>query len=214
MNFGNEWPIMALTKKQFIPDGLKNLYLSLLSRLIRWLADKGIHPNVLTTLTFLFSLLSGVVLAQGHLRLGGVLILVAGTFDILDGAVARLAGLATKFGAFYDSTLDRYAEFFTFFGILFYYLHASPVNDFLILTVCLAMCGSLMVSYVRARAEGLGLECKIGIMQRPERIVLLGFGAIFHENILTTAIVLIAVFANFTAVQRIFYIKSILSSRN
>ena len=191
-------------EKNLIPDWLKNGYISALNPLVRISTAFRIHPNFFTTLSFLISLLSAWVLLSGHLRWGGVLILVSGTFDIIDGAVDRAAKMATKFGALYDSTLDRYAELAVFFGILGYYLNYTDRD--VLLPVGAALCGSFMVSYIRARAEGLGFECKVGWMQRPERVVLLGFGAIFGESILLFFIIFIAALSNITAIQRIFYI--------
>lgn len=195
--------------KNILPAGLKDWYLRLLLVPIHWLVQHKVHPNYLTVLTCLFSLLCAWALATGHLRWGGVLILVSGTFDILDGAVARVANQVSRFGAFFDSTLDRYAEFFLFFGILFYYgVHGYGAG--MIVVVCLALTGSLMVSYTRARAEGLGLECKVGWMQRPERIVLLGSSAILSEGFFTAAVIVVALLSNLTAVQRIVHVKKIL----
>ena len=194
-------------EKHIIPDWLKECYLVILTPSIQFLTSRKIHPNFITTLSCFLSGVSGLTMASGNLRWAGGLILVSGTLDILDGAVARLAKRVTSFGAFYDSTLDRYAELAIYFGILFYFLNQKGgFHHLLIVWVCLAMGGSFMVSYIRARAEGLGLECKVGFMQRPERIVLLGFGALFHENILIGSIILIAVFSNLTAIQRIIHV--------
>ena len=195
-------------KKNLIPDWLKNWYVSSLNPLVRLSTAWHIHPNFFTTLSLLISLLSAWVLATGHLRWGGILILVSGTFDIIDGAVARATNTSSKFGAFYDSTLDRYAELAVFFGVLAYYLNygSAGLVGHVFWPIGLAICGSFMVSYIRARAEGLGFECKMGMMQRPERIVLLGFGAIFHERILMFFIILIALLSNLTAIQRMLHI--------
>ena len=196
--------------QQLIPSWLENWYRGFINPLQQWAIKNKIDPNVLTLISLAITALSAVFLYYGHLRMGGVLILLGGTFDILDGAVARATGRISKFGAFWDSTLDRYSEFLIFFGLLFYYFHRGLFyHQTTILAICLAMTGSMMVSYIRARAEGLGLECKLGIMQRPERIVLLGFGAIFHEKILSFFILVIAVLSNWTAVQRIYHVWTV-----
>ena len=107
---------------------------------------------------------------------GGGIILFAGLFDMMDGQVARIGKMSSTFGALYDSVLDRYSELTVFFGICFYLINQGYVISSIVAFI--ALIGSLMVSYVRARAEGLGLECKVGFMQRPERVVLTGLGAL------------------------------------
>lgn len=195
--------------KQIIPPWLEDWYRGLIDPVTQWAIRQKIDPNILTAISLGITAVSAVFLYNGHLRVGGVLILLGGTFDILDGAVARATNRSSTFGALWDSALDRYAEFLIFFGLLFYFLHRGLFfHQTAIMAICWALTGSMMVSYVRARAEGLGLECKVGLMQRPERVVLLGFGAIFHESVLTFFIVIIAVFANFTAVQRIHHVWS------
>ena len=137
----------------------------------------------------------------GFIRLGGILILLGGLCDTIDGQLARSTGKATRFGALLDSTVDRYSEFIMFFGIA---AHFVFIKDYGTSTATfLALCGSFMVSYARARAEGLGLDAKVGVMQRPERIVLIGLGALIHIVAFQFAIWLVALFANFTALQRI-----------
>lgn len=144
--------------------------------------------------------------------LGGGVVLFAGLFDMLDGRVARLGNMVSRFGAFYDSVLDRYSELFTLFGIFFFLVLQGYVAWAIVAFV--ALIGSIMVSYVRARAEGLGLECKVGLMQRPERVVLTSLGALFcgifgdctaFDPILILAVPLavIAVLANVTAFVRV-----------
>ena len=143
---------------------------------------------------------------------GGGIVLFAGLFDMMDGRVARVGKMSSTFGALYDSVLDRYSELVTLFGI-FYYLMLQGYLWGSIITF-IALIGSLMVSYVRARAEGLGIECKVGFMQRPERVVLTSLGALFcgvfkditaFEPILIMIVPLafVAVFANITAFARV-----------
>ncbi|MDZ7332535.1 MAG: CDP-alcohol phosphatidyltransferase family protein [candidate division KSB1 bacterium] len=208
----------------FLPDWLKNLYLRLITPVIDFFIKRRLNPNHFTTLGFLLSVLTAYLFGSGFLRTAGIIMLISGTFDIIDGKVARATNRVTKFGALYDSTLDRYSEVFIFFGLAYYFVNdkwaTAPMPLSLwnltfesfnlslvsIIAVCMALGGSVMTSYVRARAEGLGLECKVGWMQRPERVVFIAFGAIFHKLLLIAALILVAIFANLTAVQRLYHI--------
>jgi len=197
-------------KVNILPDWLKNFYLDILTPVVKFFIAHDLNPNLFTTVGFLVSIASAYFFGIGELVFAGILVLLSGTFDIIDGRVARATNRVTKFGALYDSTLDRYAEVIVFFGLAYFFIK----QDFFWRSVaaCIALGGSMMVSYVRARAEGLGFECKIGIMQRPERIVLIGFGAIFdavtHQYALMIATIAIAVLANFTAAQRLYHVWS------
>jgi CDP-diacylglycerol--glycerol-3-phosphate 3-phosphatidyltransferase len=182
--------------------------------IMRPLARSGLSPNILTLLGLLLSMITAVVIAQGSLFIGGLLVLFAGIFDMFDGALARARNAATIFGAFFDSTLDRYSESIILFGLLWYAIHTPGLHDnlwplpyeqpWMISLLYIAAVGSLMVSYAKARAEGLGLECKTGLLARPERVVILAIGLITGTGI--WAVLLLAVFANVTAVERIAYI--------
>src|SRR5215831_4769606 len=144
-------------------------------QLVRPLAALGLTPNMATLLGFLFSCVTAVVLATGNLRIGAVMVLLSGAFDMVDGALARVRNQKTVFGAFFDSTLDRFSEGLVLLGLIAYALTAQPALPHRVWIVCLAYVaglGSLMVSYTRARAEGLGLEAQSGLMARPERVVL------------------------------------------
>ena len=178
-----------------------------------WLTRKQVHPNFLTTLGFFVTMSSALAFHQHHVRTAGLLILLGGFFDILDGRVARLTRLGSKFGAFYDSTLDRISEITVFLGILSLYndyrLELGDVG--MIYLIMLAMAGSIMISYTRARAEALGLDCRVGLMPRAERVVLIGCASLFFGEswdglILKIVIVLLAVLTNLTAVQRIAWV--------
>lgn len=168
----------------------------------------GFTPNMLTLIGFLAMCLIAVVLATGGLALGGVLIIAAGVFDALDGSLARLTNRVSKFGAFLDSTTDRFAEGALFFGIMVWFLQQGMT--WVAYLVYLTLLGSLMVSYARARAEGLGVECKEGLMTRFERIALLVIGliltAFFGDLPILGVLALLAVFANITAVQRMWLV--------
>jgi CDP-diacylglycerol--glycerol-3-phosphate 3-phosphatidyltransferase len=168
----------------------------------RALGQLGISPNALTLLGYALNLLVMYVLAQGHLRAGGVLVLLAGLFDALDGAVARATGQTSTFGAFFDSVMDRYSEATVFFGLLLWYLRTgSQLEPALIYAVIV---GSLMVSYARARAEGLGLECKTGLLTRLERVAILSIGLLALQVRIT--LWTMAILANLTALQRMAHV--------
>jgi CDP-diacylglycerol--glycerol-3-phosphate 3-phosphatidyltransferase len=180
---------------------------------VRWLIRMKIHPNAISTVGFVATLVAGLLYHQDHVRAAGLLVLVGGIVDIFDGRVARESGLESKFGAFYDSTLDRLSEVVVFVGLAsLYNTIRGDVGDVaMIYVILLALGGSLMVSYTRARAEGLGLDCKVGLMQRAERVVLLGlgsliFGLAWDGLVLDLIIIVVAVLTNLTAIQRIIWV--------
>lgn len=171
-------------------------------------ARAGVSPTVITYAQVLGSLACAAAYAGGVIFTAGFLVLFTGTLDILDGRVARATGGDTARGAFLDSVIDRYAEFVGYAGLMIFF-----GGGWRVWMVLGAMLGGMMVSYTRARAEGLGVSCEVGWLQRPERFVLLGFGSIFDSLIvhlvggshvlLTCTIVLLAVLSNVTAAQRI-----------
>ncbi|MCL0090429.1 CDP-alcohol phosphatidyltransferase family protein [Dehalococcoidia bacterium] len=142
--------------------------------IVRLIARTGISPNALTITGFLLNALVAGVLAGGYLFLGGFLVLFAGWFDMLDGALARISGKSTRFGTLLDSTVDRFSEAVVFLGLLVFYLAQGATLE--ILLIYFTIVGSIMVSYVRARAEGLGLRSEVGLFARPERVILLALG--------------------------------------
>lgn len=186
----------------------------LVTLLMQPMARLGVTPNTLTVIGLLLSILTAMVIAQGFLVAGGLLVLFAGIFDMFDGAMARVNNTATTFGAFFDSTLDRYSESIILLGLLFYTLQRPDVHDFLwpfaneqrwmITGIYIAVIGSLMVSYVKARAEGLGLECKTGLLARPERVVILALGLLTGTSI--WAVIVLAIFSQVTVIERIVYV--------
>jgi CDP-diacylglycerol--glycerol-3-phosphate 3-phosphatidyltransferase len=196
---------------QLIPDPAKKGFTRLLEPLTDQFIRKNLNPNVFTTGGLVVNAAAGVLLGLGHLRAGGALLLLGGVFDTFDGRVARGTGRVTRFGALYDSTLDRYSEIFIFLGMAYHFF--GTARPWVVAVILLALGGSLMVSYVRARAEGLGFECKVGIMQRTERVLCLGLGALIHEKALLFALVLVATLANVTAIQRIHYIWALENGR-
>jgi len=181
---------------------------------MRPVAQLGITPNTLTLVGLLLSIATAGVIAQGYLLVGGLLVLFAGIFDMFDGALARARNASTTFGAFLDSTLDRYSESIILFGLLWYALQARTLHEnlwpfqdeqsWMIRLIYIAVVGSLMVSYAKARAEGLGLECKTGLLARPERVVILAIGLLTGTVI--WAVLLLAIFSNVTAVERIVHV--------
>ena len=173
-------------------------------RLVTAFGLARVNPNTLTVIGLFINAVSGVLVAAGLLVLGGVVLLLASVFDILDGAVARVTGKVYRYGAFLDSTTDRYAEGFTYMGLLYYYLFNGhhTVEPMLVIA---SLTGSLLVSYVRARAQSLGFVCDGGILARPERVVIIVLGLLITPLLLPLLWVL-AVLTNVTAVQRIWFV--------
>lgn len=159
----------------------------------------------------LLNVLVAAVLASGHPLAGGVLVLFANAFDMLDGALARITGKTSRFGAFLDSTMDRYEEALVYLGIGIWLFERG--DGPLLLAGYLAIIGSILVSYARARAESLGVGGEVGWLPRPERIVLLAVALIFHTYLLAPVLWLLAVLTNVTAVQRILHVRRELESR-
>src|SRR5512143_1505598 len=192
---------MTSSSRRLIPDNFQRGFMRTLGPLVRLFTKWGVNPNSLTLAGVLITFFATIAFFLQSPRLGGCLVLLGGLCDAIDGSLARNAGKATRFGALLDSSVDRYAEFIMLFGIGGYFLMTQDyVNS---AVTFMALCGSFMVSYTRARAESLGLSAKVGVMQRPERIVFLGAGALIHPIALMIAIWMVAIFANFTALQRL-----------
>ena len=210
-------------------DYLQQLIYKIINPVVHGMIKVGITPNLITITGRVLNIVAAVVFVYASFAGGdkaltcagwaGGIVLFAGLFDMMDGRVARVGNMASKFGALYDSVLDRYSELFTLFGILYFLLLQGYFWGSIITGV--AIIGSLMVSYVRARAEGLDLECKVGLMQRPERVVLTALGAIFcgvfqdctafdSVYILIAPLAIIAVLANWTAFVRINHCRKLL----
>ena len=192
---------MAHSNRRLLPQKLQDRFIQHLAPLVRLFSRWGLSPNSFTAAGVIITTIGAISFVMGYIRMAGIFILLGGFCDTVDGLLARMTGKDSRFGALFDSTVDRYAEFIMFFGIATYF---SYIDDFKTAAgTLLALCGSFMVSYARARSESLGFEAKIGLMQRPERVVLIGLGAIVHIYALKLAIWLVAVFANYTAMQRI-----------
>jgi len=166
-------------------------------------AAAGINPNLLTFIGFGINLLAAYLFAYGYFRWAGATIILAGFFDMADGRVARLEGRVTPFGGFYDSVMDRYSDLCLLIGLLIYY---GRINRFFYVSlVAVSMIGSVMVSYTRARAENVIPSCKVGFLERPERVVLIIIGALFDR--MAPVLWLIAVLSNVTVIHRIIYTR-------
>lgn len=185
-------------------DDLKSLARRGITPIAAALVRLRVTPNTLTLLGFGLNIAVAVVIGAGFEVTAGALLLFAGFFDMLDGAVARLGDKVSTFGGFLDSTLDRYSEAVVFFGLLALYAGQGRYTESLLIYAVVV--GSLMVSYTRARAEGLGLKCEVGWLQRPERIVLLALGLLLGLTV--PVLWLLAIFTNFTSLQRIVHIYS------
>jgi len=185
-----------------LSDRLRDRTQGIRSAIARVLGGWGVSPNTLTLLGYVLHLPVMIMLATGHLRLGGALFVVASAFDALDGSVAREMGQASTFGAFLDSVVDRFSEGTVLFGLLLYYLNSGARLEPALIYV--AVFGSLLVSYTRARAEGVGIACKEGLFTRFERVILLAAGLILR--LARPVLWLLAILTLFTALQRIAYV--------
>lgn len=201
---------------KLVPLAVEQGFLRATDPLVRGLIRAGVSPNTLTTIGALVILASSVAYGLGWIQLGGILILLSGVVDTLDGQVARKGATTTKFGAFYDSTLDRVGDGASFIGIAAYLLTAPDIRwrNAAILGCLLGILAAMLVSYMRARAEGLGLECKVGIAQRAERLLLLGLptalvGAGPEGLVLTVIVALLTVLSIITVGQRFAYIHRV-----
>lgn len=186
-----------------IPDEwLRDRTRSLVNPIARAISRSGISPNLLTTLGLAVNAAAASLVLKGHFRAGGLLTLVASLFDAFDGALARLSGQSSPFGAFLDSTLDRFSEAVVYLGLLLYYAQGGHPMELALVYVTVV--GSLMVSYARARAEGLGLQCKVGLLTRPERVCLLVAGLVL--GIMPWMLWVLAVLTNVTVIQRMVHV--------
>ncbi|MDD4859788.1 MAG: CDP-alcohol phosphatidyltransferase family protein [Dehalococcoidales bacterium] len=187
-------------------DIRKNLQQYFTDPIVRLLAKTPVTPNAVTVIGFLVTVLAAAYVGVGELFIGGLVVLAAGFMDMLDGALARLTNRATRFGAVLDSTLDRLSEASLLLGILVLFARQGLVAESLL--VGLTLVGSLMVSYLRARVEGIGIECKVGLFTRAERVIVLALGLLltpWYGNSLLIALLIIAFFSFFTAGQRLWH---------
>jgi CDP-diacylglycerol---glycerol-3-phosphate 3-phosphatidyltransferase len=186
-----------------LTDLLRKIFSGLLNSIASFFNSLGFSPDLVTILGVLGNILAAWFIANGNLLTGGLLVLFFGLFDAIDGSMARLIGGDTKFGAFLDSVLDRYSEIAIFLGILIYSLRVfNPVTCILVFT---ATAGSLLVSYIRARAQSLGVDSKIGLLTRVERYLVIVPSLLFRRP--EIGLWIIAVLGNITAFQRIWNVS-------
>ncbi len=197
---------------KLLPDWITNGYLRLIDPVANWLVKRGVHPNTITIVGTLCTVIGGIIYGTGHIRTGGFFLGITALFDVLDGTVARRSNKSSMFGAFLDSTLDRLADGFVLGGLAVFYatsqIHGSVP---LMITALLGLVGAFLTSYTRARAESLGLDAKVGLLQRPERVVLLSapqalFGLVLDGWVLAIIVVILAATAWITVIQRVAYV--------
>jgi len=170
--------------------------------LVPFLDKIGLSPNSLTSIGFVITIIAAVFIAIGNFLIGALLILFAGLFDILDGALARYAKKSTRFGALFDSTLDRLSEGILFVGLVVFY--SNGVHTLEIILLFVVMIFSFLISYIRARAEGLNIDCQTGLFTRTERVLLLALGLLVDQVLI--ALILLALFTFVTVIQRVFHV--------
>lgn len=190
---------------------IKNRLRSLLDPVVALASYLGITPMGVTIFGIFLSIIGAIYLARGRLLSSAIILILSGLCDTIDGSLARSQGKVSVFGAFIDSTGDRVSELAYFIGLVFYFIAQTPINGVLVFFALAALAGSYLTSYARARAEGLGLECSVGILERPERIVLLIAGLIFGRVVLTAVIVVLAVMSIFTFIQRVQHVRKLTS---
>ena len=211
---------------EFISQRNRERYFKVVGPVADVFARAGIHPNILSIAGLLLSMAAGLIYGHGSFFWAAWVVVLAGICDTLDGSIARQTNKKSDFGAFFDSTLDRYSDMFLFIGLAYYFAGGRPflmtlgageapeVSPWTVTAIIFAVAGSFMVSYTRARAEGLGMECKAGMMQRPERITLLVIGSLLGAvpviGVLLLKLVLLAlaISTNLTAAYRILFIKN------
>jgi CDP-diacylglycerol---glycerol-3-phosphate 3-phosphatidyltransferase len=193
----------SLNPKPTFTDRLRTLFKGILDPIGGFLNKTGLTPNAITLLGLVGTTIGAWYIAQGKMTSGGIILLTSVMVDALDGTMARLRGESSDFGAFVDSVSDRYAEFITFAGLLYYFISQADYPG--VVATFAATAGSVMVSYVKARAEGLGFEAKVGILTRVERYIVLIPLLIFNQPLIASLV--IAILGNITALQRVFHVR-------
>ena len=195
-------------------DWIKKGYLRIIDPVADWLVASGVHPNTITTIGTLCTVIGGIIYATGHIRTAGWFLGLTALFDVLDGTVARRTNRSSIFGAFYDSALDRISDGAVLGGLMYFYAFNPRYSSHAMLVVTLfGLVGAYMTSYTRARAEALGIDAKVGVLQRPERVTLLSapqafFGLALGGWVLAAIIVLLTVTAWITVVQRFMFVHT------
>lgn len=186
----------------------------MLDPVVGLLASLAVPPLLVSLFGLAFSLYGAVVVAEGRLFLGAIFLIISGLCDVLDGDLARRRNMVSRFGAFMDSVLDRVTEFAFLGGIIYYLVNrVDGPHNFLLCVTLVALTGSILTSYTRARAEGLGYECKVGIVERPERVALLALGLLLGYRILGLVLIVLAATSVYTVFQRIAHVRRV-SSEN
>jgi CDP-diacylglycerol--glycerol-3-phosphate 3-phosphatidyltransferase len=205
---------------KILPDWLKNGYLRIVDPVADFFVRAGVHPNTITAFGTACTIAASVIFGMGHIKTAGWFLGLTALFDVMDGTVARRSGKESTFGAFLDSTLDRLADGAVFVGLATFYALSPTHNSTVMMLVCMSGCiGALMTSYARARAETLGIDAKVGMVQRPERVVLLSapqafFGLALNGWVLKAVVVIITIGAWITVIQRIAYVYNQTRNRN
>jgi len=184
-----------------VTGGIGKVAGAIIDAIVRWLALSGIDPNVLTFIGLVINIWATCLFAAGSFRWAALVVIGAGLFDMVDGRVARASDRVTRFGGFFDSVVDRYSDLALYMGLLVYYASINRFPYIILTAVC--MTGSVMVSYTRARAENTIPKCKVGFLERPERIVLIIIGALLDR--MAAVLWVIAVLSNLTVIHRMIY---------
>jgi len=190
-------------------DIRRNLAYRITDPVVGILSKSGITPNALTFVNLALNIGAAYVIATGHFLFGGVLVLVAGLFDLLDGALARFTKQTTKFGAILDSVADRISEAAILCGLLIWYIPQEEASLEIVL-IFVVLIGSFLVSYIRARAEGLGWQCQVGLFTRAERVIVLAIGLLINQiftRSIFVALCILAIFVFITVGQRLSYLR-------
>ena len=217
----------------FLSDKNRQRYLRTVAPMGNLLARLGVHPNVLSLAGLILSVVAGLIYGMGSFFWGAWVVALAGTCDALDGQIARQTGKNSRFGAFFDSTLDRFSEVFIYAGLAWRFSGGRPVLflgglssttdvrcPWTVIFIVLAIAGSFMVSYTKARAEGLGVDCEVGWMQRPERVTLLIIGSLLGSFpviglvMMKLTLLLLALLSNFTVLQRMIHVRNELAKED
>lgn len=199
-----------MSTKSEIRDRLRGL----LDPVVAMLSYFNVTPTAVTVFGILLSLFGAVVVATGSLRWGAVILIVSGLCDTVDGSLARRSGTSSTFGAFIDSTGDRLTEMAYFGALVFFFMGGGAGAHLIVFFLLVALAGSFLTSYTRARAEGLGLECTVGLLERPERVAILIAGLIFGRAVLVVVVVFLAILTVYTSVQRVLHVRRLTADGN
>ena len=192
---------------RFLPKLIIYWYVDLISPMIRFCIRHRIQPNLITVIGFATTVVAAVAFARGTMHLAGAIMLFSGTFDIIDGKVARATNRSSKFGSFFDSNMDRLSDAIVNLGLLYYYMVAG-MNE-MVWVLMIFTIGGMMVSYTRSKAEALNIDCKVGMFQRPERVVYLGFAGVLGPQVLYYVVWVLAIFTNLTFIQRMVHVYKV-----